>query len=296
MRAVQRVQEGPRLPASCGRRPPDPPHPTAPHCTALHCTWCVRAGPVPLVRWDAWSLVSQVGEGGEVSRWDSSGSSPLAMLGHGYGGSQPSLQYEGGVPHVRFERYARQRYAWLTSEGALTLPAEPLCEGCSPGLTMVLAVRIPSSAYQQGQGGTFERVFECAAAPDSSDVSLTFCRNSDQANPLFGYANAGMGWKLAATSAQLFDGGFQIYVGRVTLAPGFTLFARGAYQPLSMPGGAAMTLPRTATTCYLGRSMHPADPYLAGDIREVSIHAGAFTDDMMHAEYERQAAKWAARS
>lgn len=251
---------------------------------------------MPLLRWDARSIVDvgSVAAGGSISTWSSTGSNALAMAGNGHGGAAPTLHYEGGVPHVRFSRSAMDSYAWFASATSFTIPAL-YPSGTLAGVTMVVVARMRAAVDDLQQGAAWERVFECSGSLVEPYTTISFMREATNSRAAFGFRNAWQPETNTWTASPSIDGNWQVYIARITngAPPSSSMFASGAMQSVERSEPfAAITLPRAIARCYLGQSIGSSAARLAGDVREVSLYLGAWSDDMVALEYERQRLKW----
>lgn len=256
----------------------------------------VSAAVQPVVSWDAYSLMGSVAAGAPISRWPGSGSSPVAMVGYGFNASAPTLQYENGVPHVRFSRNGRLNYGWFTAEANVTLP-DTFSAGPA-GLTIALVARMRTVVDGQQQGASAERIFEFSAVPGGSQNSLSISRDGSSNQIFAGYKNFGSSaWQFLTTNG--INGSFQVMLIRFSTQPaaGFALYTQGAFRTLYTYSFEPIAFPKilAASGCFIGRPYNGAngDLHLTGEIQELSFYMGAFNDTMMAAEAARLTDKWA---
>ena len=250
------------------------------------------AEPVPLVRWDARSLTGSVARGASISTWASTGSTALSLVAYSLGGSPPTLQYEDGVPHVRFVRNGNASAGWFQAAAALTLPAL-YPSGLAAGMTMVVVVRMRTTVDGLTQGGDWERVLDCAATAGTHDQAFTIGRSGSTNSMLFGHKNTDWVWYQTSTNSASINGAFQIFIMRLSPEPSSALYMDGVSRAVwrSNPY-AAQALPKTLSACGIGRPLLDPEPKLNGELRELSLYMGAWTDGMVALEYERQRVKW----
>lgn len=143
------------------------------------------AEPVPLVRWDARSLMGTVPAGGNVSTWSSTGVIQASLASNSMG-SAPRLQYEAGVPFVRLSRNGRTSYAGLDSSFGFDIPATYATgTAAGPGVTVVVVARMAAAVDGLQQGAASERIFECTNT--AGDQTLMVQRYESSNRVLLGY-------------------------------------------------------------------------------------------------------------
>lgn len=265
-------------------------------CCCLTVRVCCAAyiGASAYVSWDAYSVAANSAAGSAIAEWANSGMLNYTMVGYGYGGVVPTLQYEDGVPHVQLDRVGSERYAWFTANGPLTLPApSPTGPGSGNGMTIVVVARLwptdPSSTQ-------WEKILMCG---DGADQNALFVGRYDASMEMdVGYLNSNSPhYGHYSQLGDAISGRWEAYIFRLGVAdPIASLYMRDRFVSLAprshTPPAPPIALPRTVSTCHIGHSFPPYEPVLNGSLREVSIYMEVFSDQQMAAEYQRMVSKW----
>lgn len=164
----------------------------------------IGALPMPMLLFDARNLTGSRTSGTAVSRWYSNGAAMLDMTAVNVGTGTITLQYDGGHPHVQFDRVGVAS-SYLVSSGPLPLPSD----ASRPGVTVAMVIRMPL-----GTVGNYEGLLMCGDSDSSSIFFIT--RNVASTNLMLQYRSSGQPLVAFPTTSAVINGQWQTVIIRMS--------------------------------------------------------------------------------
>lgn len=267
----------------------------------------------PLLRWDAYSLLGKIGIGSPVREWISSGTHlPVTMTGHGDGAKSflsrtrgyPSLEVDPTTnqPEVRFTRNGYDAYGWFQSEQPIEIPLSP---GSNLGITVIFVGQMSEPILPH----LSEHILSFSDGVYGENTIELYRPNIWSYNIAWndmigtGYCQTHNWGSMASFNTRQ----YQVFAMRVRSDWSYmstisywvngqrnTNEARYTTRPESY-GCQYISLPRTTTVNYLGKSVYAGDGYLDGSLRELVIYNRPLTDTELLIVSQVLLTKWAPR-